>query len=328
MDYDVIAIGRAYTDIIANVEEDFFSTNSLTKNIGNSVKPSRLENLFEKLVTPVYKGGGPAANTISCLGALNCKTMYIGNVCDDVQGQNFINELKNLSVCFQGNTLNSSSKNISPTCLVLVSPDGDRTFAYNKGVADQFDKDSLLSVLNENHAGFVFIEGLVLNGEAYKIICDFIGICKSKKIKTAITIHDMEVNNPCYKKAREFILTNADFIFANENEASSFFEVDCLEEILCTPTLFITRGDKGACIIESGNIYSVPAHKTDSIVDTVGAGDSFAAGTLCGMVNKLSYEKSIEVGVLCASYILKQTGARPGHKTLLEFQKIKNTLNL
>ena len=315
MKYDVTAIGRPYTDILANVSESFVASLNAPKGIGRFITEDEFYSIKKQLRNIIYMPGGCAANSLSCLAALGGKGNFIGKLCDDEIGLMFCQAFQKNGVDFHINPLVHKKGLLSPCTLILNTPDLERTILWNHGVANHLSKQELEESFIQESKVFL-IEVPVLKAEHIaENVFNMISQLKNSETKIAINIQGFESNHKVLQKYKTNILKQSDILFGNEQEVLDFFEIDTYEKgidvlqkqesIIC-----LTRGAKGVAVFNNSNFEEVPAKSVENIVDTVGAGDYFAGGFLWGITQGLTCKASAEVGVECASRIIQQAGGR------------------
>ena len=306
----IIGIGNAIVDIICKVDESFISQNNLTKS---TMKLFFDENEFKKLLfnLKIEKtvSGGSVANTIVGISQLGVKAGFIGKISDDEFGQKYEEGLKKENVEY----FYAKKKEVLPTgtCLILVTPDSERTMCTFLGTAGKINKSDIASnIINKSE--ILFLEGYLWDeGEPKKAFDKAI----NHSNKVAMSLSDKFCVDRHKSHFLNLVKNKLDITFANEQEIISLVDAKDFDEAInfCKKIgklIIVTRGQKGAIAINNQEIISIKPNKNLKIVDLTGAGDLFAAGFLYGYINKLSIISCLEKGTNMASKVIQQIGAR------------------
>ncbi len=306
----IIGIGNAIVDVICKVNDEFISKNNLTKGLMKLIfDENEFKKLLKNLKIEKTVSGGSVANSIVALSQLGNNVGFIGKISDDNFGIKYEEGLKNENV----NYLYSKKKEKLPTgtCLILVTPDSERTMCTYLGTAGKInEKDLNTSDLKKSE--MIFLEGYLWDeGDPKKAFEK--AILNSNK--TAMSLSDQFCVDRHKSNFLELVKNKLDIIFANEGEITSLINAKNFNEIVSfgkeiKKQLIVTRGDKGAISIINDKIYEVGTKKNLKIVDLTGAGDLFAAGYLHGYINKLSQEECLNKGTEMSSKIIQKIGAR------------------
>ncbi len=306
----ILGIGNAIVDVICKVNEDFISQNNLTK--GN-MKLIFDENEFKKLLSnlKIEKtiSGGSVANSIVGLSKLGNKVGFIGKVSDDNLGEKYEIGLKKENV----NYIYKKKKESLPTgtCLILITPDSERTMCTYLGVAGKINENDVNNEAIKN-SEMIFLEGYLWDeGEPKKAFDKAIKYSN----KVAMSLSDKFCVDRHKSHFLNLVKEKLDITFANEEEIMSLINAKDFNEVITfakqiNKTLVITRGEKGAISINGEKIKEIDVRKNLKVIDLTGAGDLFAAGYLHGLINNLTQEKCLEKGTEMASKIIQQIGAR------------------
>jgi fructokinase len=305
----VLGIGNAIVDVICKVEESFLSENNLTKSTMKLVDESEFKKLLSNLKIKETIAGGSVANSIVGLSQLGNPVSFIGKVNNDELGNKYEKSLTNEKVkyCYQ-----KKEETIpTGTCLVLITPDSERTMCTFLGIAEKIsDKD-----IDENavkNSELIFLEGYLWDeGEPKTAFNKAINISK----KTAMSLSDQFCVDRHKKSFLDLVNNKLDITFANEQEILSLIDAKNFDEIISFAKqlgklIVITRGEKGSIAIQNNEVVECDSKKNLKIVDLTGAGDLFAAGYLHGHVNKLSIKESLKKGTEMSSKIIQKIGAR------------------
>ena len=306
----ILGIGNAIVDVICKVNDDFLKKNSLTKSTMKLIfEENDFHNMLSNLQIEKTVSGGSVANTIVGLSQLGNKVGFIGKVCDDELGSKYEEGLKNEKVQF----FYSKKKERLPTgtCLILVTPDSERTMCTFLGTAGKIN-ESDVSTDAIKKSDIIFLEGYLWDeGDPKKA---FDKAIKSAN-KVAMSLSDqfcVDRHKPHFLK---LVKDNLDITFANEQEILSLINAKNFDEVKnfaqkLDSILVITRGEKGAVAIKKNEVVECGIRKGLNIVDLTGAGDLFAAGFLHGYVNNMSLRESLEKGTEMSSKVIQQIGAR------------------
>ena len=306
----ILGIGNAIVDVICKVDENFIDQNGLTKSTMKLIfDESEFKNLLNNLKIEKTVSGGSVANSIVGIAQLGNKVGFIGKVSDDDFGSKYEEGLKKENVEY----FYSKKKEELPTgtCLILVTPDSERTMCTFLGTAGKIDENDVNSDAIRK-SEIIFLEGYLWDeGEPKKAFDKAI----SNARKVAMSLSDQFCVDRHKPHFLELVKNKLDVTFANEQEISSLIEAKNFEEVVnfskqLNKLIVITRGEKGAIAIKGENIVERGVNKNLKIVDLTGAGDLFAAGFLHGYVNNLSIEESLNKGTEMSSKVIQQIGAR------------------
>ncbi len=306
----ILGIGNAIVDVICKVDDSFISQNELTKSTMKLIfDETEFKKLLKNLKIEKTVSGGSVANSIVGISQLGDKVGFIGKVSDDEFGSKYEEGLKKENVEY----FYSKKKEELPTgtCLILVTPDSERTMCTFLGTAGKINENDVNSdVIKQSQ--IIFLEGYLWDeGEPKKA---FDKAIKSAN-KVAMSLSDQFCVDRHKKHFLELVKNKLDITFANEQEFISLIDAKNFDEVVnfskqMNKLVVITRGEKGAIAIQGEEIVECDIHKDLKIVDLTGAGDLFAAGFLHGYVNKLSVKESLEKGTEMSSKVIQQIGAR------------------
>ena len=306
----ILGIGNAIVDVICKVDDNFISKNNLTKGLMKLIfDEAEFKKLISTLKIEKTISGGSVANSIVGLSQLGNKVGFIGKIADDDFGIKYEEGLKKENVSF----LYSKKKELLPTgtCLILVTPDSERTMCTYLGTAGKINENDVnIEAINESE--IIFLEGYLWDeGDPKKA---FDKAIKNAK-KVAMSLSDKFCVDRHKTHFFNLVKNKLDIIFANEGEILSLINAKDFKEVILfgkklEKHLVITRGDKGAISIINDDIVEIGIKKNLNIVDLTGAGDLFAAGYLHGYINKLSQKECLEKGTEMSSKIIQQIGAR------------------
>ena len=306
----ILGIGNAIVDVICKVDDDFIAQNSLTKGTMKLIfDENEFKSLLSNLKIEKTISGGSVANSIVGLSQLENKVGFIGKVSDDDLGAKYEDGLKNENVEY----LYSKKKEEIPTgtCLILVTPDSERTMCTFLGIAGKISESDISSdVVNDSE--MIFLEGYLWDEGEPKMAFDK-AINNAKKV--AMSLSDQFCVDRHKPHFLELVKNKLDITFANEQEIMSLIDAKNFNDVIdfgkaLKKLLVITRGEKGAISINGNEITEIGIKKNLKILDLTGAGDLFAAGFLHGIINNLTAKESLEKGTEMSSRVIQQIGAR------------------
>ena len=306
----ILGIGNAIVDVICKVEDNFIMKNNLSKGLMKLIfEEVEFKELLKDLKIEKTISGGSVANSIVGLSQLGNNVGFIGKISDDNFGTKYEEGLKKEKVNF----FYSKKKEVLPTgtCLILVTPDSERTMCTYLGTAGKIN-ESDLNINAIQKSDIIFLEGYLWDEGDPKRAFDK-AIENGKKI--AMSLSDKFCVDRHKPHFLELVKNKLDIIFANESEITSLIDATNFDDVILfgkeiKKHLIITRGGKGAISINKNNICEVGVKKNLKIVDLTGAGDLFAAGYLHGYVNQFSQKECLEKGTEMSSKIIQQIGAR------------------
>ena len=312
--YDVVGIGNSIVDIIARCDDAFLSKNDLTKGFMRLIPAGEAGRLYEAMGPAIERSGGSAANTVAGLASFGAKCGFIGRVAADQFGGIFRHDIRSLGVAY--NTRPVDDGEPTARCLILVTPDGERTMNTFLGVSVGFTTVDLDASLIEA-AKIVYLEGYLFDrDEAKEAFKEAARIARGSGAKVALTLSDAFCVDRHRADFRTFINEGTDIIFANEKEITSLYEVNSFEEaadaVLSECELAVlTRSAEGSVIMSGGETITIEPEPVHAVVDVTGAGDLYAAGFLYGLTQGLALQTCGQLGSLAAAEVISHFGARP-----------------
>ena len=306
----ILGIGNAIIDVICKVEDSFISKNNLTKSTMKLFfDENEFKNLLKDLKIQKTVSGGSVANSIVGISQLGDKAGFIGKISDDEFGSNYEMGLKKENVEY----FYSKKKEELPTgtCLILVTPDSERTMCTFLGTAGKInEKDVSSDVIKQSE--IIFLEGYLWDeGEPKKAFDKAINNAN----KVAMSLSDLFCVDRHKPHFLNLVKNKLDITFANEQEITSLIKAKSFEEVInfskqLNKLIIVTRGEKGAIAVNGDRVDETEIQRNLKIVDLTGAGDLFAAGFLHGYINKLSTKECLEKGTEMSSKVIQQMGAR------------------
>ena len=329
--FDVTAIGVAFVDVVANVTEEFLQNYSLTKGQGNILPIAVLREIRKNLMDSRVIPGGTAANAMANVASLGGKAAFIGKACEDTMGEKFKEafDKSGVKTCVPLVRFDREIDRATARCLVMVTPDHDRTFAFNMGICEEIDEADI-DVDTIRKSKILFIEGqMLVSRRARQAVMLALNTAKEAGVRVAFNMHDLNFRAVAVQEVIETIRTQADILIGNEREIRGCFEIDrevtdmdAFMNVLSDrrQILAMTRGAKGACIFSEQGIATVSSENHQSIVDSTGAGDAFAGGFLYGLSQEMSLPAAGKLAALTAAEIIRIWGGRPEKSLALELK--------
>lgn len=313
--FDVVAIGNAIVDILAQAEDSFIDEIGVPKgSMQLMFSPEEADALYAKMGPGREVSGGSAANTVAGVAALGGRSAFIGQVADDQIGSVFAHDIRAAGVHFDTPARNGAPS--SGRCLIFVTPDGQRTMNTFLG-ASQFLPEAALDRALIEQGAILYLEGYLWDPEEpRRAMRAAIDIARAAGRKVAFTLSDVFCISRHGDDFRKLIADGQiDILFANENELLALCRHEDFETAVAhmagqVPLLVVTRSEKGAIAVAGGERVAVPAEPIEKVVDTTGAGDMFAAGFLHGQAQGRSLVDSLRLGAICAAEIISHYGAR------------------
>jgi len=312
---DIVAMGDAIVDVIADCDDEFIRAHRLPKGSMQLLSPDQADRLYAAMGVAREMSGGSAANSMAGVAAMGGSAAFIGQIAEDQLGLIFEHDMHALGVRFDTPPLLDGP----PTgrCLILVTPDGQRTMNTSPGASHELDREALDRDLIAS-ASILFLEGYLFGPEKPRAaMMEAIRIAHAAERQVAFTLSE----SVCIAGRKESFAQmiaggGVDLLFCNEDEALQLTGRTDLDGALGelkvkVPTLVITKGADGAIGIEGEEHISIPAAPVSRVVDTTGAGDLFAAGFLAARCKKASLERCLWTGALAAGEVIQHYGARP-----------------
>ncbi len=306
----ILGIGNAIVDVICKVDDNFISKNNLTKS---TMKLFFDENEFKKLLINLKiektVSGGSVANSIVGISQLGNKAGFIGKVSDDEFGSKYEEGLKKENVDYF--YLKKKEELPTGTCLILVTPDSERTMCTFLGTAGKINENDV-NIDAVKKSEIIFLEGYLWDeGEPRKAFDKAINNAN----KVAMSLSDQFCVDRHKPHFLNLVKNKLDITFANEQEITSLIDANNFNDVInfskqLDRLVVITRGEKGAVAVNGKDTIECEIQKNLNIVDLTGAGDLFAAGFLHGYINKLSIRESLEKGTEMSSRVIQEIGAR------------------
>lgn len=312
--YDVVGIGNAIVDIIARCDDGFLSKHDLDKGFMRLIDADEAAELYEAMGPATERSGGSVANSIAGLASLGAECGFIGRVAADQFGGIFRHDVRSLGIDYTTEPATDGAP--TARCLVLVTPDGERTMNTFLGASVDFAPSDIDQDLIGS-AKIVYLEGYLFDKDAAKsAFRQAAKLAKSAGAKVALSLSDPFCVDRHRDDFRKLVKEDADIVFANEKEITALYEVNSFVEAAdaalqdCEMAV-LTRSEAGSMIVSAGETMEIPADPVSHVVDATGAGDLYAAGFLFGLTHELPLETCGKLGSLAAAEAISHIGARP-----------------
>ncbi|WP_342640751.1 adenosine kinase [Rhodoligotrophos ferricapiens] len=312
---DVLGIGNAIVDVLSRTDDSFLKRHQLAKGSMRLIDEQTAHTLYADMGPGVEVSGGSAANTIAGVASFGGRAAFIGKVRNDQLGEVFGHDIRAHGVEYA--TPQATSGPATARCLILVTPDGERTMNTFLGASVGLKPQDIEPELVER-AAVTYLEGYLWDPEdAKRAFIKAASLARGAGNKVALSLSDAF----CVERHRESFLElvrgQVDILFANEVEIMSLYQARSFDEALeavrvdC-PLAVLTRSEKGCVVADrASDLIAVPAHPVKQVEDTTGAGDLFAAGFLYGLTKGLAHAASASLGAMAAAEVISHIGARP-----------------
>ena len=312
--HDVVAVGHAIVDVLVRVHEEVLQRHGLPKGGMVLLDQAQAEALYNTLEPDLETSGGSAANTVAGLASLGSSTGFIGRVCDDPLGRIFRHDITAIGVCYS--TPPSPGDGATGRCLVLITPDAERTMATDPGCARDLGEGDLDPRLIQQ-AKVLYLEGYLFDDPGVKTAFRrAAAMARHGGGLVALSLSD----GFCVERHREdfrtMVTEHVDILFANAEEITALLQVDTIADAVADlrqrPLVAaLTCGAQGSVVLGGGLVHTIPPHRLAGVVDTTGAGDLYAAGFLHGATRHLALEDCGRIGSLAAAEVISHLGPRP-----------------
>jgi len=328
--FNVYGLGAGLVDTEIEVTDQDLSEMNVEKGLMTLVDEARQQELISHLeghlVTAKRASGGSAANSIIAASYFGGSTYYSCKVANDDNGDFYLNDLTAAKVAFDAKA--DRAQGITGKCLVLITPDAERSMNTFLGVSESLSTDQLNSDAIKNSEYFYYEGYLVTSDTGRAAAIEAREIAEQNSVKTAISFSDPGMVQFFREGIAEMLGDGVDLLFCNEDEALGWAQTENLDEAVAelkkiAKTFAVTLGSNGALVFDGSETYNIPAHKVDA-VDTNGAGDMFAGAFLYGITNGMSFEEAGHLASRSAAKVVSQFGPRlPGnlHQQLLDEHK-------
>ena len=312
--FDVIGIGNAIVDVLAQTTDGFLNEQMLAKGAMTLIDEERAKELYQKLGQCIERSGGSVGNSMAGIASLGGRGAYIGKVANDSLGQVFTQDMRSVGTAFATEALCDSVP--TARCLVLVTPDAQRTMATYLGacaelcpqdVDEHLISDSAITYLegylwDRPHAKDAFVKAARIAHEAGR--------------KVALSLSDAFCVERHRSEFQALIADHIDILFANEREILALYQHETFEQAAShvrthCEVAALTRSENGSVVVSATEQHEIPAYPVKTLVDTTGAGDLYAAGFLFGYTRRRGLAECAKIGALAAAEIISHYGARP-----------------
>jgi sugar/nucleoside kinase (ribokinase family) len=312
--FDVLTIGNAIVDVIAQVDENFVARENLVKGSMNLIDEARAEQLYSVMGPATEISGGSAGNTAAGVASFGGRAAYFGKIKKDKLGDSFRFDMRNTGVAFD--TPAAKDGPATARSFILVTPDAERTMNTYLGACVNLTTADIDAATVEA-AEVTYMEGYLWDKpeakEAFRLAAK---IARAAGRKTSITLSD----SFCVERHRDSFLDlirkHIDIVFANESEIKSLYQTQNFDGAVAAiradcPMAVLTRSEKGSLVVRGSETVEVKAHPVSKIIDVTGAGDLYASGFLFGFTQSKPLQTCAALGSMAAAEVISHTGARP-----------------
>lgn len=314
--FDVVAIGNAIVDILAHADDALLAERGLPKGSMTLVDAATAADLYSAMGPAIESSGGSAANTAAGIASLGGRIAYIGKVTDDPLGGVFRHDITAIGVSFTVPPLPADAPTPTARCMVLITPDAERTMSTYLGACVTLSPADIDEALVAS-AAVTYVEGYLWDEpEAKKAILKAIHAAKAAGRKVALTLSDTFCVERHRAEFQDLAENFIDILFANEAEALALYSSESLTLAVdklrhTVPLAVITLGSAGAMVISAEETATVAIERPAPMIDTTGAGDMFAAGFLYGYTKGHDLKTAARIGNLAAGECIGHVGPRP-----------------
>ena len=311
---DVVGVGNAIVDVLAQASDDFLARSGLTKGSMTLIDEARAQELYESMGPGLEASGGSAANTMAGVACFGGKPAYIGRVCNDQLGEIFSHDMRSSGVNFAVPPVAGGPS--TARCLILVTPDAQRTMNTYLGACVNLGPEDIDEAL-VRRGKVLYLEGYLWDKpNAKEAFVKAARIATAAGRKVALSLSDSFCVTRHRESFRDLVAHHVDVLFANEAEIKALYETESFEEAASharaqTKLAALTRGALGSVLLTAEERLELPAQPIDKVVDTTGAGDLYAAGVLYGITHGEPLARAGRRGSIAAAEIISHYGARP-----------------
>lgn len=315
-DYDLLCVGNAIIDLIAEVDFDFLKKWHVPAGSMTLIDAETMLKIQKDVQIKQVSGGGSAANTAVIAAEMGLKLAYLGKVAADKEGEDFSRDLAEKNIFFPSDRMSLRENIPTARCLIVVTPDKQRTMFTYLGACVEFSLQDISPSLVEK-ARMIYLEGYLFDKkEAKDAFRKIASLAHQAKNRVALTLSDVFCVARHRQEFHEFIKGHVDILFANQAELYALYEwkreedfsSEALRDI---PLIVMTCGEEGAVIFEYGKKISQTEAEKTSVIDTTGAGDAFAAGFLSAFLSGEKEDIAASYGHKAASHVISHFGGRP-----------------
>jgi sugar/nucleoside kinase (ribokinase family) len=311
---DVLGVGNALVDVLSPESDEMIERLGMTKGSMDLVDEARMAEIYAAMGPGTETSGGSAANTMAGVASLGGSAHYIGRIRDDQLGGVFAHDITSLGVGYS--TTPAASGPATGCCLILVSPDAERTMNTFLGSSSLLGPEHIDPEVI-GRASVTYLEGYLFDRpeaqEAFRLAARS---AHEAGRQVALTLSDLFCVERHRDDFRDLVAGHVDILFANEAEVLALYQVDDFDAAVDAvradcPLGVVTRGEHGAVVVSDGGRTVVAARPVSELVDTTGAGDQFAAGFLVGLTRGLGLERAAQMGAVAAAEVISHLGPRP-----------------
>lgn len=311
---NVLAIGNAIVDVLAQVSDNFLDTHGMVKASMALVDGGKAEAIYAQMGKTLETSGGSAANTAAGIAALGGKVQYIGRVRNDPLGATFSREIRNLGVLYETPAATEGAS--TARCMILITPDAQRTMNTFLGASIDLSPDDIDAAAIAR-AEIVYLEGYLWDQPRAKdAMRKAMRLAHEAGRKVAMSLSDSFCVDRHRDEFQHLVEHHIDILFANEAEIKSLYQVEDFDDALQhvrhhVDIAALTRSEKGSVILRGEEVHIIDAVPGVKVIDTTGAGDLYAAGFLYGFTHDFDLHACGRLGSLCAAEVIAQIGPRP-----------------
>jgi sugar/nucleoside kinase (ribokinase family) len=312
--HHVIAIGNALVDVITSAPPEFLADRSIAKGSMRLIPAEEAETLYAAMGPGREISGGSAANTVAGMAALGARPAFVGRVAADQLGGVFAHDIRAAGVEFT--TAPSAGGAPTGRCLIVVTPDGDRTMNTYLGACQELSEADL-DPASVAAAEILYLEGYLWDPPAPRAAMKkAIAVARANHRKVAFTLSDVFCVEGHRADFQDLLAGHVDLMFGNEHEVCALYQTQSLDEAMAELAkhaciAVVTRSSQGAIVLEGGRRHIVAGEQVAKVVDSTGAGDMFAGGFMAAMIEGRSLPDCARVGCITAAEVISHYGARP-----------------
>ena len=312
--HHVLAIGNALVDVITAAPPEFLAERGIAKGSMRLIPADEAETLYAAMGPGREISGGSAANTVAGMAALGARPAFVGRIAQDQLGNVFAHDIRAAGVDFT--TAPSAGGAPTGRCLIVVTPDGDRTMNTFLGACQELSEADL-DAASVAAAEILYLEGYLWDPAAPRAAMKkAIAVARANNRKVAFTLSDVFCVEGHRADFQELLAGHVDLMFGNEHEVCALYQTQSLDEAMAELAkhaciAVVTRSSQGAVVLEGGRRHVVTGEKVDRVVDSTGAGDMFAGGFMAAMVEGRPLPDCARVGCITAAEVISHYGARP-----------------
>ncbi len=317
--FDILGVGNAIVDVIAHTDDAFLNRHDLRKGAMTLIDGAQALALYRQMPPGIESAGGSVANSCAVAAGLGARTAFMGKVAADPLGAAFAGAMRMIGVHYPDGA-GAESREPTGRCLIVVTPDGQRTMNTCLGISADFGVADLDEALIGQSA-YLYLEGYLFDPPAAQAaFLRAATLARAAGRQVAISLSDQFCVDRHRAAFRRLIAEAADIVFANEAEICALYQCDAFEDAerqaaASVKLAVLTRGEAGS-VIRAGDARHVIGAVSTKLVDTTGAGDAYAAGFLTGLAKSADLQACGALASRAAGLAIAQTGARPGAKDL------------